>query len=89
MLFLFAPEGRLNVAQGVSPGKPSPNGSPPSPGGAEELETVVFYRPFGAPGAVCSSLCPTACAVGYILTPLRGFMSKMLSFPTQHSALRT
>jgi len=72
--FLFAPEGRLTIAQGVSPGKRNPNGSL-SPGGAKELETAAFYRPSRAPGVVCFSSWPTACAVGYILTPLRGFIS--------------
>jgi hypothetical protein len=79
MWFLFAPEGRLTIAQGVSPGKRNPNRSL-SPGGAEEFAAAVLYRPSGAPGVVCSCFCPTACAVGYILTPLRGFISDKVYF---------
>ena len=80
LLSLFAPEGRLTVAQGVSPGKPTPHESPPSPGGAEDLKTVVFSRPSGAPVAVWSCSGPTAGAVGYLLTPLRGFISDKVSY---------
>jgi len=37
------------------------------------LDGVDFFRPFGAGGSVADF--PTACAVGCVLSPLRGFLS--------------
>jgi hypothetical protein len=44
--FLFAPEGRLTVAQGVSPGKRSPN-SPSAPEGRKNLGRRLSIAPPG------------------------------------------
>ena len=38
--------------------------------GAEETVSQLIFRPFGA--WVCPTWLPTACAVGFILAPLRG-----------------
>jgi hypothetical protein len=45
----FAPEGRKNVAQGVSPGTRGHTTQFPSPGGVEEPGAMAFCRPSGAP----------------------------------------
>jgi hypothetical protein len=55
LFFLLAPEGRKNIAQGVSPGRQSQNRIP-APEGRKNLQTAPFYRPSGALGEAYASV---------------------------------
>jgi hypothetical protein len=66
-----APEGREDVAHGVSRGVGGGTHNPSSPGRAIEDRHLKFFRPSGAERPVWASL-PRAGALGYTQSPLRG-----------------
>ena len=66
----LAPQGRKKIAQGVSPGLAAPTESQPRRGETKAC-TKGFCRPSGA--KLLSRFAPRACALGYSLSPLRGF----------------